>query len=108
MYCNTNQFTEKPFCSPYPNPRGSRGLSKRYHLRFDPKLGHSIRAICRIPFACVACTSMLDQPWISGISSKKQSHYQPVTNFTYWSVPGSFNNSNIIHLSHISTPFELF
>ena len=67
MYCDTNQFPELLFCDQHPNPRGARGLSKNYHSRFDPKLGHGICAIFRIPCACVACTSMLDQPWISGI-----------------------------------------
>ena len=83
-------------------------MSKNYHLRFDPRLGHGICAICRIPCACVACTSMLDQPWISGTPSKKKSRYQPVTDFTYWLVLGSYNNFNIIHLTPKPTPFEDF
>ena len=61
MYCNKDQLPELPFCGPHPKPHGKRGLSKHYHLRFDPKLGHGICAICFIPCACVACTSMLDQ-----------------------------------------------
>ena len=32
------------------------GLSKHYHLRFDPKVGMGVFAIFRIPCACVACT----------------------------------------------------
>ena len=72
MYCNTNQFPALPFCGPYSEPRGTRGLRKHYHLRFDTKLGMGVCAILRIPCACVACTSMLDKPWISGISSDKQ------------------------------------
>ena len=36
MYCDTKKFPELPFCGPHPNPHGSRGLSKNYHLRFDP------------------------------------------------------------------------
>ena len=51
---------------------------------------------------------MLDQPWISGIPSKKKAHYQPVTYCIYRSVLGSYNNCNIIHLSPKSTPFEEF
>ena len=81
--CDTNQFPELTFCGPHPNPHGDRGLSKHYHLRFDTKIGHGICVICRIPCACVACTSMLDQPWISSIPSKKQSRYQPITECTY-------------------------
>ena len=71
MYCDTNQFPALPFCGPHPKPRGSRGLIKHYHFCFDPKLGHGICVICRIPCACVACTSMLDKLWIYGIPSKK-------------------------------------
>ena len=67
IYCNTNYLPELPFCGTNPKPHGSRGLSKHYHLHFDPKLGHGICEIFRIPCACVACTSMLEQPWISGI-----------------------------------------
>ena len=67
IYCNTNQFPELTFCGPHSKPRGSRGLSKHYHFRFYPKLGNGVCAICRIPCVCVACTSMLDKPWISCI-----------------------------------------
>ena len=67
MYCDTNQFPSLPFFGPHPKPHGERGLNKNYHLRFNPKLGPGICAICRIPCACVGYTSMLDKPWISGI-----------------------------------------
>ena len=107
MYCDRNQLPVLPFCGPHPKPHGARGLSKNYHLRFDPKLGHDICVILRIPSACVACTPMIDQPWISGIQLKK-SRYQPVTDYTYWSVLGSYNNWNIINLTPKSTPFEEF
>ena len=89
VYCDDNRFPSLPFCGPHPKPHGARGLSKRYHLRFDPKLSHGICAILCIPCACVRCTSMLDKPWISGIPSKKKERYQPVTNFNYWPVLGS-------------------
>ena len=71
-YCDTKQFPPLPFCVSHPNLHGSRGLSKHYHLRFNPKLGHSICAIRRIQCACVGCTSILDKPCISGIQSTKQ------------------------------------
>ena len=67
MYCNTNQFPALPFCSPHYKPHGARGLGKHYHLSLYPKLGMSICEIRRIPCACVACTSMLEKPWISGM-----------------------------------------
>ena len=72
MYCDTNQFSTLPFCVLHPNTHGAMGLSKHYHLWFDPKLGHVICAIHRIPCACVAFTSMIDQPWIFGVHFKKQ------------------------------------
>ena len=96
IYCNTKQFPELPYRGPHPKPHGNRGLSKYYHLRFDPKLGHVKCEIRHIPCACVACTLMLEKLWIYGIFSKKQAHKQPVTNCTYWPVLGSFNNLNII------------
>ena len=72
MYCNINQFPELSFCISHYKPNGVRGLSKHYHLSFDPKLGNSVCAILHIPCACVACTSMLEKPCISHIPSDKQ------------------------------------
>ena len=86
IYCNTNQFLELLFSGPHSKPHGARWLSKHYHLRFDPKLGMGVCAIRRIPCDFVACASMLDKPWISGISSDKQDRYKPVTKCTYWPV----------------------
>ena len=82
-------------------------MVNHYYLRFDPKLGHVTCAISHIPCACVTCTLMLDQPWISGIPFKK-SCYQPVTDCIYWTVLVSYKNCNIIHLTPKSTPFEEF
>ena len=62
------------------------GLINHYHLIFDKKLGRFICDILHIPCACVGCTSMLEKRWISGIPSKKQACYQPVTDCTYWTV----------------------
>ena len=67
MYCKTNQFPALPFCGPHSKPHGARGLSKHYRLRGDLELGNDICAIICIPCACVACTSMIYKPWISGI-----------------------------------------
>ena len=99
MYCDNNQLPTLLFCASHPNPNGARGLGKHYHLRFDPSLGHGICAICRIIFACVACTSMIDKPWISGIQSIKLVHYQPIINFNYWQVLAPYNDWDTIHLS---------
>ena len=86
MYCNTNQFPELPFCGSHSKPRGARGLGKHYHFRFERKLAMRECAICRIPCACVACTSMLEKTWISGIPSDKQERYKYVTKCNYWPV----------------------
>ena len=83
IYCNTNQLPALPFCGPHSKPHGARGMSKHYHLHFDPKLGMGLCAIIRIPCSCVACSSMLDKPWIYGISSYKQERYKYVPNCTY-------------------------
>ena len=88
MYCNKNQFPTLPWYGPHSKPHGARGLSKHYHLRFDPKLGNGVCEILPIPCACVACTSMLDKPWISGIPSDEQDCYKPVTKCNYWPVLG--------------------
>ena len=108
MYCNKNQFPALLFCGPHYKPRGARGLSKHYHLRFDPKLGKGVCSIHHIPCACVACISMLDKPWISGIIPDEQERYKPVTKCTYWPVLCSFKNWNIIQLSQKSNPSDTF
>ena len=108
MYCNTNQLPTLPCCGTHPKTHGARGLNNHYYLRFYPKLGNVIFEISCIPCTCVRCTSMLNQPCISGITSKKKSRYQPVTNCTYWPVLGPYKNWYIIHLSPKSTPFGEF
>ena len=108
MYYNTNQFPELLFYGPHSKTNGAKGLIKHYHLRFDPKLGNGICAIHRIPCACVACISMLDKPWISGIPPDEKDCYKTVTKCTYWPVLGSFNNWKIIQLSQKSTSSDAF
>ena len=53
MYCKKNHFQELSYSGTHSKPHGSRGLSKHYHLRFDPKLGMGKCAICHIPCAYV-------------------------------------------------------
>ena len=81
--CNTNQFPALDFCGPHSKPHGTRGLSKHYHLRFDPKIGNDVCAILCITCACVACTSIIYKPWIYGIPSDKKEHHKPVTKCTH-------------------------
>ena len=92
MYWKKNQFPAVPFCGPHSKPHGARGLSKHYYLRFDPKLGKGVCAIFCIPRACVAWTSMLDSPWISGIPPDIKESYKPITNCMYWPLLGQLNN----------------
>ena len=87
---------------------GARGLSKHHNLRFYPKLGMGICAIRHIPCACVACTSMIDKPWIYSITPDEQDCYKPVTKCTYWPVLGYFNNCDKIELSKKSTSSDIF
>ena len=61
-----------------------------------------------MPCSCYESTSMLDKPWIHVLTPKQKPCYLPVTNCSYWSVLGSFNNWNIITLSHKSTTSEDF
>ena len=103
MYCNTSKLPELPFCGTHSKPHGANGLSKHYHLRFDPKLYNGVCLIHRIPCTCDACTSMLDKPGISVIQPYEKERYKPVTKCTYWLLLGSFNNWNIIQF-HIRQP----
>ena len=79
------------------------GIGNHSHMRFDPKLVHGTCLVCLIPCACPPCTSMIGQPWYPGMSAHKQLRYQPVKYCTYWTVLGSFNNWDIIQLSHKET-----
>ena len=97
-----------PFCGPHSKPHGAKGLSKHYHLSFDPKLGNGVCEIFCIPCACIKCTPMLNKPWIYGISSDKQERYKTFTDWTYCPLLGPFNNWNIIQLSQKSTPYDAF
>ena len=83
IYCVTNQLPALQFCGPHPKSHGTRGLSNNDHLRFDTKLGHVICEIRHTSCDCVEYTSIPDQTWISGITSKKKARYQPVTYCTY-------------------------
>ena len=68
MFCNTNQLPSFPFGGPHTKLNGVKGLNKNYHMRFDPKLGHGICSILCITCACAEYKSMLDKPWIHGLT----------------------------------------
>ena len=73
---------------------------------FDPKIGYVTYGICRIPCACTLCTSIIDQPWITGFQEQQQYRYQPVKECTYRTVLCSSSNVNILKLSHKATSSE--
>ena len=66
--------------------------------------------MCNSPHTMCLCLMYINsgQPCISGIPSKKQARYQPVANYTYWPVLGSYKIWNYIELTPKSTPFEAF
>ena len=39
-------------------------------MQFDPKIGHVICDIRRIPCVCAECASMLYKPWVHGLPSQ--------------------------------------
>ena len=108
MFYDTTQFPSLKYCGPHTKPHDIRGFSNHYHMRFDLKLWHFICEICRITFACAKCTYILEKPWVHGFPPQQHPHYQPVTDFTYWQLLGSFNNWNINTLSHKETTSEAF
>ena len=107
-FFNKNQFPSLKFCGPQTKPHGIRGLSKHYHIRFDPKLVHDIYLIHHIPCVCAEFTSMLEINWVHGFPPQQQPLYQPVTHCTYWLVIRSLKKWNIITLSYKATTHEAF
>ena len=71
-------------------------------------MGHGKCAIQRIPYGCLSCTNMLDKDWVPGMYNPKKLCYQPVPDWTYWYVLGTFNNCNIIKIWNKNTPSEDF
>ena len=59
---------------------------------FDPKLGNDTFEIRCITCACNQFISTLYKLWTPGVPQYQQPRYQPVKDFTYWFVVGSFNN----------------
>ena len=72
MYCSTNHFPRFQFFGPHNKPHFVRGLVEHYRMCFYPKIGHGTCAIRRIPFYCTLCTSIIEQPWVTGIPSQQQ------------------------------------
>ena len=51
---------------------------------------------------------MLDNTWAYVVDPTKQHRYQPVIEFRYWHVLGSFNNCNINQFTNKTTSSEDF
>ena len=106
MYCVTNKIPEFQFLGPHKKPHVVRGLGKHYHVRFDPKIGHGACAMHHTPCGINMCTSMLENPWVTGMTEHQQPRYQPIKYCTYWPVLGYFNKWNILQLSLEATYSE--
>ena len=106
--CASTQFQALSFSGPHAKPHGVRGLNKHYHLQLHPKLGHGKCEIIWIPFACIAFTNVLYKPWVIVSDPTRKPCYQPVVDFTYWSMLGSLNNWNIIQFTNKKTTNEDF
>ena len=78
MSCASTKFQAfSVFFGPHAKPHGVIGLIKHYYLRLDPKLGHVKCAIIHIPCPYIACTNMLDKPWVIGSDPIRKLCYQP-------------------------------
>ena len=108
MFCDATQFLSFKYVSPYTKPNVVRGLSKHYHMLLDPKLWQVICSIRQITCACFECMSMVDKPWVPGLPTHKQPHYQPVHYFALLPVLWSFNNCNIITFLYKTRTGEAF
>ena len=67
MSCATTKFPAYPFYGTDMKPHGVRVLIKYYHLQTDPKLDNGTFTLRKIPWACVARTNMLYNPWDPGV-----------------------------------------
>ena len=76
------------------------------HIQFDPKVGHEICKIRHI--TCDKCTSIPNKTWVHCLTPQQKLRCQPVIDWTYWPLLGSFNNWNIITLSHKATTSDVF
>ena len=106
IHCSTNQFPKLKFLGTHKKPHSVRGLGNNDQICFDTKTGHGPHAIRHIPYNCTYCTYSIEQPWIPVLTAQQQPSYQPIKDCTYWPVFGSFNNWNIIKLSHKATYSE--
>ena len=64
------------------------GWVRIYNLLLNTKIGMGVCVICLIPCACVACTSMLDKPWI--LDTKKK--YKRAINLSPSALIGHYYN----------------
>ena len=106
--CATTNFPSFTFCVSRFKPYGVRGLRNYFRPILDPKLVHGRCSIKRTPLACVKCTKMLDNTWDPGVAHVQKICYQPVVDWTYWSVFVYFNNCDTIQFTNKSISSEDF
>ena len=58
----TNHFPELPFYGTHKKPHGVHGLSKHYHMHFDPKIGHGTCEINYTHCAYTQCKYTIEKP----------------------------------------------
>ena len=73
-----NEISRIVFCGTHAKPHTVIGLSKRYHLRLDHKLGNGKFSKRRIPSICVACANMLEKIWVVGSDPTRKPRCRPV------------------------------
>ena len=54
------------------------------------------------------CTNVLDKPWAPDVDHGQKSCYQPLVDFTYWYMLGTFNNCNIVQFTNKNASSEDF
>ena len=83
MSCALIQFQAFSFCGPHAKSHLVRGVTKHYHLQFDPKVGNGECAIRRTPCVCIAFTNIFDKPLVIGSDPTRQPCHQPVEDCKY-------------------------
>ena len=72
MSCITTQFTAFACCDLHEKLCVVRGLSRHHNIQIDTKLGHGNCTLRKTPYACIASTTMWDNPWAYKVEPNKQ------------------------------------
>jgi hypothetical protein len=60
------------------------GIIAHYNVRVSKDLGVGKAAVRRVPCACDACLSQLDEPWKPGVEPENQPRFASSTKCIYW------------------------